>query len=211
MQRAASDIATEAKRTRLVCGKGQTGSLTRVGCDRDAVFIYIKSVNHIRADQFDADYIARVYLENCRRIGVLTRLNPKCTLGGRCRVDWQGRKNDHHSRQYDKDSKKPLLLGQRYSLGHIGWTVLAVRFIYIGPDILGALAFLLKPHHVLGDIHADRATQSMRVKSDLPIGVNSLDIAGVIRGMPHRSASTITGDLFHDVRVGRCKLVRLLN
>src|SRR5215212_4945642 len=86
-------------------------------------------------------------------------------------------------------------------LGDIGWTILCVGRINVGSGFLRTFPLPQHARDILGNVHANGTAESMIIKCEAAFGIYLRNVAGVIGGVTNISASTVTRNVFHHIRV----------
>src|SRR5829696_8045420 len=92
MHRAASDIAAKAKGTWSICDERQPGSLSRIRFDRYSIAIYVQTMDHVIANEFEGNDVTWIHVKFRWRIGILPGVDLEGALLRCNRLNWQWRK-----------------------------------------------------------------------------------------------------------------------
>jgi hypothetical protein len=89
----------------------------------------------------------------------------------------------------------------------IGRTEFAVGIDNDRVDFLRCFALRRQSPHILGDIDAQAATESMIVEHDAAIGLSFFDVAGEVAGVSHSAAATVAGHILQGIGIGHRELI----
>lgn len=96
-------------------------------------------------------------------------------------------------------------------LRDVGLPVLGIRRVYVRSGILWAFAIVQHAHDILRNIHTDGTAEGMILEGDIALRVHIRDITIVIRCVTDITTAAIAGNILHDVRVCRVKLIGFLH